>query len=278
MAPLEQRSLFSFHRVAAAAFAAPDRPFFWMQDHWPTLRRVLIEEFSERGSMRQASRHDVAGKRLGFHDRHIRFAGNGKKIVSRSTMNQAGCPEVIRHRNLVQCFPVEPQWPNPAANKRAYFNRRAQSDDANIIAILDLELARKLGRNLSKHLRLQFRQMTQETRHAASGMVFGQAVGRENIRKSWVTRRREAIFLTRKPALRGIRVVRVKFIRHRRFERFVMSRERPVLQAFWYIKPTQSVLMQYKWRIAWDGVETFCVYVGLVVGRFPLYESGNIDA
>src|SRR4030095_5086302 len=178
MAPWDQCSLFSFHRVAAAAFAAPDRPFFWMQDHWPTLRRVLVKEFSERGSMRQASKYDIAGKRLGFHDRHIRFAGNGKKIVSRSTMNQAGCPEVIRHRNLVQCFPVELQWPNPPTNKCKYFNRRAQSHDANIITILDVEFARELGRNLRKHLRLQFRQMTQETRHAASGMVFGQTVGR----------------------------------------------------------------------------------------------------
>ena len=88
--------------MAAAAFASPERPFFWMQDHWAGLRRILIEEFSERGATRQTSRHDVAGKRLGFHDRHIGFAGNGKKIVRSAAMDQAGCPEVIRHRDLVQ--------------------------------------------------------------------------------------------------------------------------------------------------------------------------------
>ena len=68
MAPLEWHSLFSFRRVAAAAFAAPERRFFWMQDHWAGLRRILIEEFCERGPMRQTSRHDVAGKRFSFHE------------------------------------------------------------------------------------------------------------------------------------------------------------------------------------------------------------------
>src|SRR6266403_4522377 len=101
MSPLEQHSLFSFHRMAAAAFAAPERLFFWMQDHWAGLRSIFIEEFSERGATRQTSRHDVAGKRFGFHDRHIGFAGNGKKIVRRAAMDQAGCPEMIRHRDLV---------------------------------------------------------------------------------------------------------------------------------------------------------------------------------
>src|SRR5258707_12714270 len=98
--------LFSFLRVAAAAFAAPERPFFWMQDYWAGLRRIFIEEFSERAAMRQTSRHDIAGKRFGFHDRHIGFAGNGKKIVRRAAMDQAGCPEVIWHCYLVQRLSV----------------------------------------------------------------------------------------------------------------------------------------------------------------------------
>ena len=100
--PLLAFSFFSLHRVAAAAFAAPGRPLFWMQDHWASLRRIFIEEFSERAPTRQTSRHDVAGKRFGFHDRHIGFAGNGKKIVRGAALDQARCSEVIRHRDLVQ--------------------------------------------------------------------------------------------------------------------------------------------------------------------------------
>src|SRR5512132_3490071 len=99
-------SFLSLHRMTTAASSRPERPLFWMQDDRAGLRRILIEEFSERGPTRQTSRHDVAGKRLGFHDRHIGFAGNGKKIVRRAAMQQAGCPEVIRHRDLVQRLSV----------------------------------------------------------------------------------------------------------------------------------------------------------------------------
>ena len=78
-----------------------------MQDRWPSLRCIFVEKFSERWSTRQTSRHDVAGKRLGFHDRDIRFTGNGKKIIRSAAVHEAGCAEVIRHRNLVHCFPIE---------------------------------------------------------------------------------------------------------------------------------------------------------------------------
>src|SRR6266480_4136453 len=218
-----------------------------MQDYWTGLRRILIEEFSERGATRQTSRHDVAGKRFGFHDRHIGFARNGKKIVRRAAMDQAGCPEVKR--------------PNPATNKYTRFNRRAQTYDANVIAVLDLKLARKLRRDLSKHLRLQFREMTQKTRHATGRVVFSQTVGRQNVWKSRVTRRREPIFLTREPALRWIGVARIKLIRDWRLERLVMSGERSVLQTFWYVNPAQAVFMQNEWRIARNCIEAFGAYL-----------------
>src|SRR5262249_38956447 len=137
-------SFFSFHRVAPAALSFSERPFFWMQNRWPTLWCIFVKKFSECWPTRQTSRHDVASKRLGFHDRYIGFARNGKKIVRRVAMDQAGCPEVIRHRDLVQRLSVQLQRPNPATNKRMRFNRRAQTDDANVIAVLDLKLAREL--------------------------------------------------------------------------------------------------------------------------------------
>src|SRR6266481_3138725 len=57
-----------------------------------------------------------------------------------------------------------------------------------------------------------------------------------------------------------------------------MRGERSVLQPFWHIKPTQSVFMQNKWRITRNCIKSFGAYFGLVVGRFPLYKSGNVDA
>src|SRR5262245_13920213 len=104
--PFYARSFFSLHRVASAGLSFSERPFFWMQNRWPTLWRIFVKKFSKRGSMRQTSRDDVAGKCLGFHDRDIGFAGNGKKIVRGATVDQAGCPKVIWHGDLVQCLPV----------------------------------------------------------------------------------------------------------------------------------------------------------------------------
>src|SRR5215468_4671586 len=69
-------SFFSFDRVAPAALSFSERPLFWMQDRWPCLRCIFVKKFSERWSTRQTSRHDVAGKRLGFHDCHVRLTGN----------------------------------------------------------------------------------------------------------------------------------------------------------------------------------------------------------
>ena len=107
------------------------------------LRRVLVEELRERWSARQSSRHDVAGERLGFHDRDIRFAGDREEIIGSAAAHEAGCSVMIRHRDLVHCFSIDAQRPNPTTNKGARFNRGTQAHDANEIAIIDLELARR---------------------------------------------------------------------------------------------------------------------------------------
>ena len=57
-----------------------------------------------------------------------------------------------------------------------------------------------------------------------------------------------------------------------------MSRERAVLQTFWHIDPAQAVLVQDKRRITWNRIKTFGAYLGLEVGSFSLYKSGNIDS
>ena len=57
-----------------------------------------------------------------------------------------------------------------------------------------------------------------------------------------------------------------------------MSWERSVLQTFWHVDPAQAVLVQNERRITRNCIETFGAYFRLVIGRFPLYKSGNIDA
>src|SRR5438270_13574010 len=92
--------------------------------------------------------------------------------------------------------------------------------------------------------------MTEETRHAAGGVVLRQAVGRENEWKARIARRREAIFLTRKPIDDRVCVARIERVSHRRLERFVVRRHWSVLQTFRHMQPAEPVFMQNESGIA----------------------------
>src|SRR5438094_579511 len=98
--------------------------------------------------------------------------------------------------------------------------------------------------------------MTEETRHAAGGMMLSQSVGGQDKRKSRIARRREAIFLAGEPIDYGVRVARIESIFHRRLERFVVRRHRSVLQTLWHMKPSESVFMQDEGRIAANCIES----------------------
>ena len=72
---------------------------------------------------------------------------------------------------------VKMHRPNTTTNERPRFDRAPQTNDRNVIAIVDLKFARKLGRHFREQFRLQLCEMTEEARHAASGMMLGQSIG-----------------------------------------------------------------------------------------------------
>src|SRR6476620_3307051 len=109
-------------------------------------------------------------------------------------------------------------------------------------------------------------------------MMFGQAIRGQHKWEPRIAGRREPIFGARKPILRRIGIARIKFIWYRRLERFVMSRERAVLQTLWHVDPAQAVLVQDKRRIPRNCIKTFGADLRLIVRSFPLYKSGHIDA
>ena len=150
----------------------------------------------------------------------------------------------------------------------------------NIIAIFDPELSGELGRNFREHLRLQLGEMTEEAPHAAGGVMLGQPVGGEHKRKSRIARRREAIFLARvNQFIDRVRVARVKRVVHRRLERFVVRRHRPVLQTFRDIKPAETVFVQNERRVAAESHRArFRFRSGRKSGDFILLEIRDVDA
>ena len=64
----------------------------------------------------------------------------------------------------------------------------ARGDDGDPFAGVIAELVRQLHGNFAEHFRLQFGEMRQRARHAAGGVMFGEAVGGQHVRKSCVRR------------------------------------------------------------------------------------------
>src|SRR5437588_8116635 len=102
-------------------------------------------------------------------------------------------------RYLVHRFAIEVDRAETSADESARFDRAAQRDDANIIAIVNLQVRRELRRNLGEQFRLQFGEMTQKARHPAGGVVLGQPISGENMGKPRVGGWREPIFISSEP-------------------------------------------------------------------------------
>src|SRR6266513_4928809 len=119
--------------------------------------------------------------------------------------------------------------------------------------------------------------MTEKPRHAAGRVMFGKAIGGQHKGKPRIAWRCEAILGTRKPMLRRICVVQIKFIRDWRLERLVMRWKRPIFQTFRHVNPAQPVLVEHERRVAGNRVQAFCAYLRFVVRRFSLNKSGNIN-
>src|SRR5437667_10239760 len=143
---LHSSSCFARPAVTARKSSAGRRArwrLFRMQIWWLTgLRRVSLEPIKKSRAARQASRDNVADKRLAFHDRDIRFAGNRNQIIGSVTAQRTGCSEMKWNCDLMHRFSVQIHRANAPANERASFNRAAQAHNANVIAIVDLQLGR----------------------------------------------------------------------------------------------------------------------------------------
>src|SRR5436305_4920968 len=57
-----------------------------------------------------------------------------------------------------------------------------------------------------------------------------------------------------------------------------MRRQRSILQSLGHVKPTQSVLVQNKWCITGNRVESLRAWLRFVLRSFSFYEAGNVDA
>ena len=194
-----------------ASGRAARRRLFRMQICWLTsLRRVSLDPIKKSRPARQTARNNVADERLAFHDGDVRFAGNGNQIVGSIAAQRSSRSEVKWNCNLMHGFAIQVHRPDPATDESAGLDSAAQAHKANVVAVADLKFSRKLRRNFYKHFRLQFGKVAEETRHPAAGMVFGQPISGENIRKTRIAGRCETVFSARKPIHNRVCVTRIE--------------------------------------------------------------------
>src|SRR5207237_7110823 len=175
----------------------------------------LVEPISEGGAARQPARHDIARKCLGLHDGNIWLTRNGNQIIGGAAAHVPCATPMKWQGNLMDSFSIDLKRSSPTTNERTHFNRATQRNDANIIRIPDLEFSGQLRRNLREHFRLQFREMAQETRHPAGGMMLGQPISCHYIGKPRIAGRSKTVLRAGEPIDYRVGVARIKEIAHR---------------------------------------------------------------
>src|SRR5206468_7192115 len=105
----------------------------WLAGLW----RVSLNPIEKSRAARQAARDDVTNKSLAFHDRDIRFARNGDEIIGRVAAQRTGGSKMKWNRNLMHRLAIQLHWPNAPAHQRTRLNGTAQSNHADVIAIVD---------------------------------------------------------------------------------------------------------------------------------------------
>ena len=89
--------------------------------------------------------------------------------------------------------------------------------------------------------------MGQGARHTPRSVVFGQAIGGEDIRELWIIGRMSVrVFAPLFFLRRRISLLAVQHIREQRFQRFVVRWQRSVLQTARNIEPAHAIRMQNK--------------------------------
>ena len=128
----------------------------------PSPRHVFFQPGFVGSAARQSSGNNDCNRLLCFHDRDVRFAGNRNEIIRGITVHRSGRTEMKRYRDLVHSFPVEVQAAGSAGSQEHALQRRRAGSRCKHNRRFDLQLGRKLWRNLCEHFRLQLRQMTEE--------------------------------------------------------------------------------------------------------------------
>ena len=99
---------------------------------------------------------------------------------------------------------VERKRTRAAADQGAGSHRATERGDDDIVGVPDAEAVGKFGRHLDEKLGLEFVEVRQETAHRPGRVVLGETVGRQDVGKARIFRRRKLVVRTAEPVDAGI--------------------------------------------------------------------------
>ena len=136
-------------------------------------------------------------------------------------------------------------------DERAGVDGAARRGHADTLAVLDSDLTREGRRDLAEELRLQLGEVRERARHAASGVMFREPVCRQDIGVLRVTWRLCVGVVGSRLPIRGrVHLLAIQAVVDGGLERFVVHRQRTVLESFRHPDPAEPVAVHDERRIA----------------------------
>ncbi len=179
----------------------------------------------------------------------------------------------------VDLAPVQVVDGDAVGDQRPAVDLAAARGDGDEVRVIDARLRGERRADLTEQFRLEFGEPGQPTAHRPARVVLGEPVGRDDVRIPWVHRLVvRVVGPVEEPGGRAVLDLVVEQVRHGRLDGLVVDGERPVLEADRREEPALAVTLHDERPVAGDGVNTFRVSVGTVVGAFVGLEVGDVEA
>src|SRR5207253_7691013 len=131
---------------------------------------------------RDAALTQRARKGLAFVDTRVGIADDARELVRDGAGRITLVAEVPRHADLIHALPVDLEGSQALGYQRSRFDLSACGREYYPIEVVDVELARELGRDFGKTFRLQLRCRGDRPSRCAAAVMLGQTVRGQHVR------------------------------------------------------------------------------------------------
>ena len=174
--------------------------------------------------------------------------------------------------------PLDNKGPQPPRHHRTGLDSTARRSDRHPAAVNNTALGGQLGAQLCEHLRLQFVEPAIEAAHRSTQVMLSKTERRGHHGIVSCRRVGDVVERSLEEANRWVGIVfGIEQVAHRRLDRLVMRRQRPVLDAGG-VQPAESVRLHGEGLRAGDGRHARRARRRLVIGRLVQLEVRFVES